>query len=106
MGSPYIFLAQTNPALEKIEKIPHAFWLKLAIVIVGLILFVIVLRKILSINKFVMGGIIFIGGGLIWFNWLYYRTEPKFLSPFFDKIAPFFPTAGAYDTKQSSAPVK
>jgi hypothetical protein len=107
MGSAYIFLAQTtNPALEKIERIPHAFWLKLAIGVVGLIVFVIVLRKVLAINKFVMGGVIFIGAGVIWFNWLYYRTEPKFLTPLFDRIAPFFPSAGAYETRQAGTPGK
>ena len=37
---------------------------------------------------------IFIAGGLIWFNWIYHRTEPKFLTPLINRIAPFFPAAG------------
>ena len=61
-------------------------------------------QKVLKINKFVLGGVVFIGGGLVFFNWIYHRTEPKFLTPIVDRIAPFFPTAGAYETKQATTP--
>jgi len=48
--------------------------------------------------------VVFVFLGLIFFNWVYHRTEPKFLSPVVDRIAPFFPTAGAYEVKQASPP--
>jgi hypothetical protein len=57
-------------------------------------------------NKFLLGGAFFIGFGILWFNWIYYRTEPKFLTPLINRIAPFFPTAGAYDAKQATTPVR
>ena len=62
------------------------------------------IQKVLKINKFVLGGVVFVGGGLMWFNWVYHRTEPKFLTPIVDRIAPFFPSAGAYETKQTTMP--
>jgi hypothetical protein len=40
----------------------------------------------------------------MWFNWIYHRTEPKFLTPLVDRIAPFFPSAGSYDAKQATNP--
>jgi hypothetical protein len=43
--------------------------------------------------------------GLIFFNWIYHRNEPKFLTPLVNRIAPFFPAAGAYETKQAGTPV-
>ena len=72
--------------------------------VLGVILAFIIIQKVLKINKFVLGGVIFIGGGLVWFNWIYHRTEPKFLTPLVDRIAPFFPSAGAYDAKQAGNP--
>ncbi len=105
MGSAHVFLA-ANAALDKLHAIPTAFWIKVGIVIAALIVLVILLRKLMNINKFVMGGVIFIGGGVFMINMLYNRTEPKFLTPIFDKIAPFFPSAGAYETKQATTPGK
>ena len=55
-------------------------------------------------NKFLLGGAVFIGGGLIFFNWIYHRTEPKFLTPLVNRIAPFFPSAGAYEVRQTQTP--
>ena len=104
MGIPIVFLAATATTLEKLERIPPAFWAKVGLAVVGIIVVVIALRKLLQVNKVLMGAVVFIVGGLIFFNWIYYRTEPKALTPFFNKIAPFFPSAGAYDSKQATTP--
>jgi apolipoprotein N-acyltransferase len=105
MNSGYLFLA-TDTTLQKIENVPHSFWLKLAAGVLALIIVVILLRKLMHFNKFLLGGAFFIGFGILWFNWIYYRTEPKFLTPLINRIAPFFPTAGAYDAKQATTPVR
>jgi hypothetical protein len=113
MGTPFLFLADAASAaaaaapqttLEKLQKIPPAFWLKLGIAVAAVIAVVIVLRTVVKVNKFVLGGITFIAAGLLWFNWIYHRNEPKFLTPLVDRIAPFFPAAGAYETKQAGTP--
>jgi hypothetical protein len=103
MVSHVLFLA-ADPALDKIRQVPPSFWLKVGGAVLALVLFVVILRKVLAVNKFVMGGVLFVTFGLVGFNMLYHRTEPKFLTPFFDRIAPFFPSAGAYQTKQSTTP--
>jgi hypothetical protein len=103
MGSPHLFFAATT-TLERLEKVPPAFWGKVALGVGAVIVVFIVIQKVLKINKFVLGGAAFIGMGLIWFNWIYHRTEPKFLTPLVDRVAPFFPSAGAYETKQAGTP--
>jgi hypothetical protein len=114
MGPFSLFLADAAAAaktatpqttLEKLQKIPPAFWLKLGIAVGAVIAVVIVLRTVLKVNKFVLGGVAFIAAGLLWFNWIYHRNEPKFLTPLVDRIAPFFPAAGAYETKQAGTPI-
>ncbi len=97
------FFAATT-TLDKLQKIPPAFWGKVGLGLAVVILVFIIIQKVLKINKFVLGGVVFIGMGLIWFNWIYHRTEPKFLTPLVDRIAPFFPSAGAYETKQATTP--
>ena len=97
------FFAATT-TLDKLQKIPPAFWGKVGLGLAVVIVVFIIIQKVLKINKFVLGGVVFIGMGLIWFNWIYHRTEPKFLTPLVDRIAPFFPSAGAYETKQATTP--
>jgi hypothetical protein len=96
------FAAATT--LEKLQAIPPAFWAKMGLGIAAVIVVFIIVQKVLKINKFVLGGVIFIGGGVLFFNWVYHRTEPKVLTPFVDRIAPFFPSAGAYNAKQATLP--
>ena len=103
MVSNLTFFAATT-TLERLQKIPKDFWLKAGGAILAVIVVFIIIQKVLKINKFVLGGVIFVGGGLMWFNWIYHRTEPKFMTPLVDRIAPFFPSAGAYETKQSTLP--
>jgi len=104
MRCHYLILAAAATTLQRLEAIPLAFWIKVGIAVLAVIASVIVLRYILKINKFVLGGVAFIAAGLIWFNWIYHRNEPRFLTPLMDRIAPFFPAAGAYETKQAGTP--
>jgi hypothetical protein len=103
MDLPLSF-AVTNTTLDKLRAIPPAVWGKIGLGVLAVIVVFIVIQRVLKINKFVLGGAVFIGTGLLWFNWIYHRTEPKFLTPLVDRVAPFFPTAGAYETKQSTLP--
>jgi hypothetical protein len=99
-----VYFAVTQTTLDRLRAIPPTVWGKLGLGVLGVIIIFIIIQKVLKINKFVLGGVVFIGGGLIWFNWIYHRTEPKFLTPLVDRVAPFFPTAGAYETKQTTMP--
>jgi hypothetical protein len=97
-----LLLAVTT--LDKLKQIPPAFWLKVGVAILAVIVAVLVLRYLLSMNKFIVGGAIILGGALLFANWVYERTEPAFLTPLVDHLAPFFPSKGAYDNKQSRPP--
>ena len=95
-------LAQS--ALDKIKTLPPDVWLKIGIVVVGFILVVVIFRRVMKMNKIIGSIIVAVVGSIIFFNWVYNRNEPKFLTPVVDKIAPFFPSAGSYNSKQQSAP--
>lgn len=91
-------------ALEKIKTLPPAIWGKIAIAIAAFILTIFLFRRVMKMNKIIAAIIVFVVFTVVFFNWVYNRTEPKFLTPIVEKIAPFFPSAGAYNAKQQTAP--
>lgn len=91
-------------ALEKMQTLKPEVWLKIGIAVVAFIVVVVLFRRIMRMNKVIAGVIVFVVFTVVFFSWVYNRNEPKFLTPIVDKIAPFFPSAGAYETKQKSTP--
>jgi MFS superfamily sulfate permease-like transporter len=91
-------------AVESLQKIPPATWLKIGIAIAAIVIVVVVLRKVAKMNKIVLGVIVFVVCTVVFFSWVYNRNEPKFLTPIVDRIAPFFPSAGSYQAKQQQPP--
>ena len=75
-------------------------WLKIAAILVGFVVAIIVLRKIARMNKIVLAVIVFIVVVITGFSWVYERNEPAFLTPIVNKIAPFFPAKGSYGNQQ------
>ena len=97
--------AAAPTALEKLKQVPPAFWLKVGIAILAVILLVVVLRKVAQMNKIVLTVIVLIILSTVGFNWIYERNEPAWATPVVEKLAGFFPTKGSYDNKQQT-PVK
>jgi len=97
-----LFLAVT--ALEKVQTLPPAVWLKIGIAIGAFVLAIFLYRRLMKMNKVIAGIIVFVAGTIVFFSWVYNRNEPKFLTPLVEKIAPFFPSAGSYATKQGTTP--
>jgi len=97
-----LFLAAS--AMDSLKQVPPATWLKIGIAVAALVVAVIVLRKVASMNKIILGVIVVVACSIVFFSWIYNRNEPKFLSPIIERIAPFFPSAGSYATKQQSNP--
>jgi predicted membrane channel-forming protein YqfA (hemolysin III family) len=95
-------LAQS--AVDKMKTLPPDVWLKIGIVILAIIVTVFIFRRVMKVNKMIASVIVFVVGTIMFFSWVYNRNEPKFLTPIVEKIAPFFPTAGAYDAKQQTGP--
>ena len=91
-------------ALEKLQTLPPDVLLKIGIAVGGFIIAILVFRKVMKINKVIAGIVVFVVTTVVFFSWVYNRNEPKFLTPLVERIAPFFPSAGAYATKQGTTP--
>ena len=91
-------------ALEKLQTLPPDVWLKIGIVVGGFIITILVFRRVMKMNKIIAGVIIFVVVTVVFFSWVYNRNEPKFLTPLVERVAPFFPSAGSYSSKQQTAP--
>ncbi len=97
-----LFLAVS--ALDKMKAVPPRIWLYVAGALIGFIVFVLVLQRLARVNKLVLGIVAVVTCALLFFNWVYNRNEPAFLTPFVDRIAPFFPSRGAYAKSQQMSP--
>jgi hypothetical protein len=97
-----LFLAAST--LDKLETIPRSVWLKLGALILGVIIVIVVLRKVAKMNKLILTLIVLFALTVVGFNWIYERNEPAFLTPVVEKIAPFFPTKDSYGAKQKKNP--
>ncbi len=91
-------------ALEKLQTLKPDVWMKIGIALVAVVAAVLIWRRVMKMNKVIAGVIIFVVTTVVFFSWVYNRNEPKFLTPVVERIAPFFPSAGAYNTKQQSQP--
>lgn len=87
-------------ALEKLQNVPPTTWMKVGIGLAAVVLVVLVFQHVLKMNKIIMGVIVFVVCTIVFFSWVYNRNEPKWATPVVEKIAPFFPSAGAYQNKQ------
>lgn len=97
--------AAAPTALDKLQKIPAAFWLKVGIAVLAVIVVVIVLRKLAQVNKIVLSVVILIVLSSLGFSWIYERNEPAWATPVVEKLSGFFPSKGSYNAKQA-APLK
>ncbi len=91
-------------AVEKLKTLPPDVWLKIGIGVAVFIAAIFLFRKVMKMNKIIGGIIAFVVCSVVFFSWVYNRNEPKFLTPIVEKIAPFFPSAGAYNAKQATTP--
>lgn len=101
-GHFMLILAVT--ALEKLKQVPADFWIKAGLGIAAFFVAVIVIQKVAHVNKMVLGAVVFVTCGVLFFSWIYERNEPEFMTPIISAVAPFFPSKGAYQTKQQQEP--
>ncbi len=91
-------------ALEKIKTLPPAIWMKIAIAIGAFVLTIFLFRRVMKMNKIIACVIVFVVFTVVFFSWVYNRNEPPFMTPIVQRIAPFFPSAGSYQSKQAVPP--
>jgi hypothetical protein len=77
-------------ALEKLRQVPLKNLAIFGLVILALIVLIFLIKKAAGMNRIIF---VIVGGTLVlvlMLNWIFQRTEPKFLTPLIDKIAPMF----------------
>jgi glucan phosphoethanolaminetransferase (alkaline phosphatase superfamily) len=87
-------------ALEKLQTLKPDVWLKIGVAVGGFIVAILLWRRIMKMNKIIAGVIVFVVVTVVFFSWVYNRNEPKFMTPLVERIAPFFPSASHYSSKQ------
>lgn len=78
--------------LEKLQRVPVEFWLKMVMIVAIFALSIVLLRGISQVNKLFLSILVFLVITGLGFHWIYERNEPKFLTPAIEAIAPFFPS--------------
>jgi hypothetical protein len=101
-----MLLLAVTTGLDKIKAAPPEFWWKLGAAVLCIIVVVVVLQKVAQMNKMVLAIIALIVFSVVGVNWIYERNEPAFMTPIIDKIAPFLPSKGAYNAKQTKDPTQ
>lgn len=75
-----------------LKDLPPDFVFKTTIFVIGVLLAVLAYRIYRNSNRLLLGIFVSVVMAVIFFNWVYNRTEPKWLTPVVDKLAHFFPT--------------
>ena len=84
--------AAATTTIDKFKAVPHKFWLIIGVAVLALVVLVSLAKKAAGMNKIWLSIIVVLVFALVGFNWIYNRSEPKFLTPIVDKIAPWFPS--------------
>ncbi len=87
-----ILLAAHPTTLDKLRRIPTETWISLAIFAVGVFVIVKLWRTLRHINDYAPYLACCVAACCVFFYWVYSRTEPAFLTPVVERLAPFFPS--------------
>lgn len=96
----FVLAAATVSTLDKLKTIPPKFWIGIGAVVLCIVAVVVIMRLLAGTNKLILFIVSALVLALVFFNWVYKRSEPKFLTPVVNKIAPFFPSQIDYAGKQ------
>ncbi|HUG12287.1 MAG TPA: hypothetical protein VMM36_14815 [Opitutaceae bacterium] len=75
-----------------LKNLPPDFLFKTTIFAICVMLAVLAYRIYKNSNRLLLGIFVSVVIAVVFFNWVYNRTEPKWLTPVVDKLAHFFPT--------------
>ena len=97
-----LILAAAPPSTwEQIKRVPKETWINIALCLIAVVAVVCVWRALKKFNDFAPYVAAVLAAGLIFFYWVYDRSEPRFLTPVIDKLAPFFPSKGTQQEIES-----
>lgn len=83
------------------EKLPPQFLQKTGVFLLLVVMVVIVIKIFQSSNKIFLSILLCAAMGILFFNWIYNRNEPAFLTPIIEPLSSFFPTKD-YEKKDVS----
>jgi hypothetical protein len=86
--------------LEKIQAVPVKVWLNIGLGILIVTAALVIIRKAAEMNKVLLAVIVFVVFSSVGFNWIYARNEPRFMTPFIEVLAKFFPSADKQAEKE------
>jgi purine-cytosine permease-like protein len=92
---PPLFLSPllaAQSATDAFKRVPKQMWINIAICVVAVFMIVRLWRTLKQLNEFAPYLVAALAFAMIFFYWVYERSEPAFLSPFIEHIAPFFPS--------------
>lgn len=90
-----LILAAAPPsAWEQVKRVPKETWINIGICLIAVVVIVWLWKALKKFNDFAPYIASLLAAGLIFFYWVYDRSEPRFLTPVIDKLAPFFPSKG------------
>lgn len=83
------------------EKLPPDFGSKTLLFLAIVAVIVIAVKIYRGSNKILLSIVMAAVVGIVFFNWIYNRNEPAFLTPVIEPLSNFFPTKG-YERKDVS----
>lgn len=78
---------------DKLRNVPPKNLANLGLVILAVIVAAILIKLAARMNKIFLAMILALIVTVVGMAWVYQRSEPKFLTPLVDRIAPFLPGA-------------
>jgi len=90
----FVAASTAQSAMDRLRQIPGEFWMKFGLGVLGIIVAVIVLRKLAHVNKVVLSVVVGLVLSIIGFSWIYERNEPSWATPAIEFLAEFFPSKG------------
>jgi len=86
-----------------LHNLPPDFWFKTGVFLVFVLVLVLAYRIYHKSNKIFFSIVMAVVFAVIFFNWVYNRTEPAWMTPVIEKMAKIFPTKDYY-RKESGMP--
>ena len=92
---PLTLAAAQSSLWDPLKSVSKQTWINLGICVLAVVVIVKIWRILKGINEVVPYLVAVLAAFLIFFYWIYERSEPRFLTPVVDKLAPFFPGKSA-----------
>lgn len=73
-------------------KLPESDWLRFGVLLLALLAVLQLMRLVGRVNRTFLLVVVAMGTFMLFANWVRHRSEPTFLTPVVDAVAPYFPT--------------